>query len=229
MENNLKLLVEQISRTEVFSHFSEGERVELARLATRKSLGKGDVICFQGDDSRFVLYIESGALRSVINAPDGREYVVSTWEAGEEFWSHTLLDGDPMPSTLEATQKVTVVYQWPGETALEIILRNHAATRALIRRQTRLIRKRRESIYNLAFNPVASRLAKLVIEKFVNAEGPTVQRDLTLEDMASMVATSPEVICRILYQFQAEGMLSVNRASITLHDRDGLEKLISKD
>ncbi len=228
MEHNLKLLVEQLSQTEVFSYFSEGERLEIANLAVRKSLAKGDVICFQGDDCRFVLYIESGALRSVINAPDGREYVVSTWEAGEEFWSHTLLDGDPMPSTLEAI-KATKVYKWPGETALEITLRNHAATRALIRRQTRLIRKRRENIYNLAFNPVASRLAKLVVEKFVNAEGPTVQRDLTLEDMASMVATSPEVICRILYQFQAEGMLSVNRASITLHDRDGLEKLISKD
>jgi CRP-like cAMP-binding protein len=228
MGNSLNHRIEQLSQAEVFGHLTEEERLELAGMALRKSLKKGDVICFQGDDCRFVLYIESGALRSVIGAPDGREYVVSTWEAGEEFWSHTLLDGDPMPSTLEAI-KATIVYKWPGETALEIILCNHAATRALIRRQTRLIRKRRENIYNLAFNPVASRLAKLVVEKFVNAEGPTVQRDLTLEDMASMVATSPEVICRILYQFQAQGMLRVNRASITLNDRDGLEKLISKD
>jgi CRP-like cAMP-binding protein len=228
MGNSLNHRIEQLSQAEVFGHLTEEERLELAGMALRKSLKKGDVICFQGDDCRFVLYIESGALRSVIGAPDGREYVVSTWEAREEFWSHTLLDGDPMPSTLEAI-KATIVYKWPGETALEIILCNHAATRALIRRQTRLIRKRRENIYNLAFNPVASRLAKLVVEKFVNAEGPTVQRDLTLEDMASMVATSPEVICRILYQFQAQGMLRVNRASITLNDRDGLEKLISKD
>jgi CRP-like cAMP-binding protein len=174
------------------------------------------------------LYIASGTLRSVISTPDGREYIVSTWEAGEEFWSHTLLDGEPMPSTLEAI-KATTIYRWPGETALELLLRNHAATRALIRRQTQLIRKRRENIYSLAFNPVASRLAKLVVDKFFNAEEPTVQRDLTLEEMASMVATSPEVICRILYQFQAEGLLSVKRASITLHDRDGLEKLIIKD
>jgi CRP-like cAMP-binding protein len=186
------------------------------------------VICFQGDDCRLVLYIASGALRSVISAPDGREYVVSTWGAGDEFWSHTLLDGDPMPSTLEAVQKSTLVYQWPGEKVFELLLRNHAAVRALLRRQTHLIRKRRESIYNLAFNPVASRLAKLVVDKFANAEGPTVQRDLTLEEMASMVATSPEVICRVLYQFQTEGLLSINRASITLHDRAGLEKLINQ-
>ena len=224
----MNFLTKQLSGTEVFSHMTEMERLELARLATRKVLGKGDVLCFQGDNCEFVLYIASGTLRSVINTPDGREYIVSTWEAGEEFWSHTLLDGEPMPSTLEAI-KATTVYQWPGETALEILLRNHTATRALIRRQTQLIRKRRENIYSLAFNPVASRLAKLVVDKFFNEEGPTVQRDLTLEDMAAMVATSPEVICRVLYQFQAEGLLSVNRASITLHNRDALEKLIIKD
>lgn len=224
----MKRLVEQLERTEVFSHLVDNERVELANMATRKALQKGDVICYQGDERRFVLYIASGILRSVINAPDGREYVVSTWEAGEEFWSHTLLDDEPMPSTLQATTSTTI-YQWPGEQAMELILGNHVATRALIRRQIQLIRKRRESIYNLAFNPVASRLAKLVVDKFINADSPTLQRDLTLEEMAAMVATSSEVVCRVLYQFQSEGFLSVNRASITLHDRDGLEKLIIKD
>ncbi len=228
MEGQTPQLAEQLARAEVFGLLTPTERLELAGIAHRKTLKKGDVICFQGDERRFVLYIAEGVLRSVINAPDGREYVVSTWEAGEEFWSHTLLDGDPMPSTLEAVQ-AALVYQWAGDVALEFVLNDHKAMRGLLRRQTQLIRKRRENIYNLAFNPVAGRLAKLVIEKFANAESPTVQRDLTLEEMASMIATSPEVICRVLYQFQAEGMLSVNRASITLHDRDGLEKLIIKD
>ena len=222
-------LVEQLGNTEVFGHLNETERLDLARIAVRRKLQKGAVLCFQGDECRYVFYISSGALRSVLTAPDGKEYIVSIWETGEEFWSHTLLDGDPMPSTLEATQKGTIIYQWPGETALKLILGNHRATRALIRRQTQLIRKRRESIYSLAFNPVASRFAKLILELFINAESPTVQRDLTLEEMAAMIATSPEVICRIMYQFQTDGFLSVNRASITLQDHAALEELILKD
>lgn len=228
MDSNQNRLLEYLNDTEVFRYLTEPERLELARVSVRKGLKRGEIICRQGYESRFVLFIASGMIRSVITAPDGREFVVSTWNAGEEFWSHTLLDDEPMPSTLEAI-KPTIVFQWPGETALEIILRNHAATRALIRRQTQLIRKRRESIYSLAFNPVASRLAKLILEKFSTVETPTVQRDLTLEEMAAMVATSPEVICRIMYQFQAEGLLSINRASITLQDRAALENLIIKD
>jgi len=228
MESKAKQIIEQLSRSEVLGQLSRRELDQLAALAIRRSLRKGEILCFQGDEWRATLYIASGTLRSVINTSDGRQYVVSSWNPGEEFWSHTLLDGNPMPSTLE-TFKQSVIYQWPGDVAFDIVLRNQTATRALIQRQTKLIRRRRENIYNLAFNPVASRLAKLIIEKFMNVERSTVERDLTLEDMAFMVATSPEVICRILYQFQSEGFLQVNRANITLRDRAALEKLIIQD
>jgi CRP-like cAMP-binding protein len=164
----------------------------------------------------------------MINAPDGRSYVVSTWEKGEVFWAHTIFDQRPMPSTLMAANSSNI-YQWKGEDALDIVLRNQDAIRALLRRQTLLIRKRRESIYNLAFNPVASRLAKLIMEKFFTSDEPTVQRDLTLGEMAEMVASSPEVVCRLLYQFQAAGAIAIDRASITLHDRQALQKLVLQD
>ncbi|MEW6401256.1 MAG: Crp/Fnr family transcriptional regulator [Chloroflexota bacterium] len=221
-------LAELLKHVEVFEQLTEGEREELARLGTRRSLEKDEILCHQEDDWPYVLYIAHGSLRSMITAPDGRSYVVSTWNKGEVFWAHTLFDRDPMPSTLMAVN-TTNIYQWEGEKALDIVLRNQRAIRALLRRQTLLIRKRRESIYNLAFNPVASRLAKLIMEKFITTDSPTVQRDLTLGDMAEMVASSPEVVCRLLYQFQAAGAISISRASITLHDRDTLKKLVVKD
>jgi CRP/FNR family transcriptional regulator len=217
-----------LANSEVFGQFSEQERNELAKLATQRSLKKGERLCLQGDYWPFVFYIASGVLRSIIGTPDGRNYVVYHWQEGEEFWSHSLLDGDPMPSTLEAHED-TVIYRWPGETVFSFLLRNPDAVRALLKRQTRLIRKRRENIYNLAFNPVASRLAKLIVEKYRDAESPTVQRDLTLEEMAAMVASSPEVVCRILYQFQDDGFINVDRATITLRDHGGLENLVIHD
>ena len=217
-------LIKKLSRSEIFGKFTISEREELARLATRRALPQGSVLCWQGDPWPFVFYIVSGLLKSVIGSPDGRIYVVSTWGKGVEFWGHTLFDGEGMPSTAKAVED-TIGYQWQGEDVLKFVLRNDEVVRALLYRQTQLIRKRRENIYNLAFNPVASRLAKLVVEKFIDAKSPTVQRDLTLEEMASMVASSPEVVCRILYQFQDNGFLHVDRATITLCDRQGLENL----
>ena len=221
-------LVELISQAEVLDQLTPAERQELSQFAVRRTLKKGHVLCNQGDDWHYVLFIAHGTLRSVINSPDGRGYVVGTWQKGEVFWSHAVFDQEPAPSTLEVVHRAEL-YQWQGEQILSIILRNPNAVRALLRRQTRLIRRRREVIYNLAFNPVASRLAKLIVEHVFDSDQPTVARDLTLSDMAQMVASSPEVVCRLLYQFQDSGAISINRFSITLHDRESLEKLVMRD
>lgn len=78
-------IVEGLANAEVFGHFTKKERLELAQLATKRLLHKGDILCFQGDSWTFVLYIASGTLRSVLSAPDGRTYVVYQWKVGEEF------------------------------------------------------------------------------------------------------------------------------------------------
>lgn len=229
MNEPISPLTQLMRDSEILSALEESAIEKIRSYARRRVLSKNEVVCYQGDFCKFVLFIEKGSLRSVITAANGREHVIYTWGEKEEFWSHSIFDEECMPSTLQAAERDTVVYQWPGELIYDIILTNQAATRALIKRQTQLIRKRRDRIYNLAFNPVASRLAKLILDKYEDMGNATMQRDLTLEDMASMVASSPEVVCRVMYQFQDEGYLTVNRATITLNDKDNLEKMVLKD
>ncbi|GER80257.1 MAG: hypothetical protein JETCAE02_10840 [Anaerolineaceae bacterium] len=220
----MQQLLALLNDTEVFGKFSDAQKQRLASLAARRTVERGSAILWQGDHWPNVLLIASGQLRSVIHSPDGKSYVMSTWNAGQEFWGHTLFDDEPMPSTLEAVQD-SIVYQWDGEKALKILFENSEAIRALLRRQVQVIRKRRATISDLAFQPVTGRLAKLLLER-VPASENMAQRDLTLDQIASMVASSPEVICRTLYQFQRDGMLQITRASITLRDRTALERLV---
>lgn len=220
-------LIGLLKTAEVLGKFTNKQMQQLASLAVRRVLKRDEMLCWQGDLWSNVLLIVSGKLRSVIHSLDGRSYVVSVWEKGDEFWAHTLFDGGPMPSTLEAAQE-SVIYQWDGESVLGILFDNSEAVRALLGRQVKLIRKRRETISDLAFQPVTSRLAKLLLER-VPASEKSAQRDLTLDQIASMVASSPEVVCRTLYQLQREGFLQVTRASITLHDRTALERLVGAE
>lgn len=220
-------LIALLENAKVLGKFTYLQKQRLASLAIQRVLRRDEALYWEGDLWLNVLLIASGKLRSVIHSLDGRSYVVSNWEEGEEFWPHTIFDGEPMPSTLEAAQD-SVVYQWDGEEVLRILLDNPDATRALLRRQVKLIRKRRETISDLAFQPVTSRLAKLLLEQ-VPASENSAQRDLTLDQIASMVASSPEVVCRTLYHLQREGFLRVTRASITLHDRSALERLVSTE
>ena len=213
-----------LEKADVLGKLTATQKQRLVSLAVRRVLERDKSLFWQGDHWTNVFLIASGQLRAVIRSADGRSYVVSTWEKGEEFWAHGLFDGEPAPSTLEAVQE-SVIYQWEGEAVLQILFENPEAIRALLARQTRLIRKRRDTISDLAFQPVTGRLAKLLLER-VPASEDSAQRDLTLDQIASMVASSPEVVCRTLYQLQRDGLLQVTRATITLHDRAALERLV---
>ncbi len=220
-------LIALLDKAEVLGKLTHDQRQRLISTGIRRVLERDKSLFWQGDEWTKVLLIGAGQLRAVIRSTDGRSYVVSTWEQGQEFWAHGLFDGEPAPSTLEAVQE-SVVYQWEGESVLQVLFENPEAIRALLGRQTRLIRKRRDTIADLAFQPVTGRLAKLLLEQ-VPASENSAQRDLTLDQIASRVATSPEVVCRTLYQLQRNGLLQVTRASITLNDRAELERLVGKD
>ena len=217
-------LVNLLNNADVLGKFSISQRQRLVSLAARHTLKRGEYLYWQGDLWSNVFFIAAGRMQSVIYSSDGRSFVVSAWEEGSDFWGHSLFDGEPMPSTMEAVQD-SVVYTWDGEDVLQILFESPDAIRALLRRKTQMIRKRRETISDLAFQPVTGRLAKLLLER-VPASEVSADRDLTLDQIASMVASSPEVVCRTLYQLQKNGLLQVTRASITLHDRDALKRLV---
>ena len=169
-------LMALLENADVLGKFKCNQKRQLASLAVRRVLKRDETLFWQDDICTSVLLIATGRLRSVIHSLDGKSYVVSTWEQGEEFWAHTLFDGEPMPSTLEAVQD-SIIYQWDGESTLRILFENKDALSALLSRQVKLIRKRRETISDLAFQPVTGRLAKLLLEQVPPSEN-SAQREL---------------------------------------------------
>lgn len=219
-------LMAKLDKAEVLGRLSPSQKQKLASLALHRTLKRTETLFWQGDHWPNVLLITSGQFQSVIYAPDGKSFVVSTWNKGEEFWAHSLFDDEPMPSTLEAVQDSSII-QWKGEEVLQILFANPDATRGLLGRFVKQIRKRRDTISELAFQPVTARLAKLILER-IPVDETHANRDLTLDQIASMVASSPEVVCRSLYHLQRAGMLKVTRARIALQDRQALERLVGE-
>ena len=144
---------------------------------------------------------------------------------GDVFFGHSIFDDLPMPASLIAVEASTV-YLWPREVITSVLGRNPSAMWEITRMLVRTMRGAREIIYGLAFHPVAGRLATLLLDRFPRQEDVAIERDMTLSDIASMVASSPEVVCRLLQQFHADGLLEITRAKFTLRDRAALERLI---
>jgi len=79
-----------------------------------------------------------------------------------------------------------------------------------------------EIVEKLAFQPLTGRVARLLLEQFPAGQN-VVPRHLTLDEMASRVGTTREMVCRILYRFAEAGAIQINRTEFVFTDRDILE------
>lgn len=215
----------KLSHIQVFEKLPELEIVKLLRLARRQQLQTGDFLCHQGDVWPYVVFLADGELRWVMLAASGREHVLFTVQKDHVFWGHSIFDNQLMPASLLAT-KATEAYLWPREVVYPVLMRHPQAMWELTRMHVGMMRRAREIIYGLAFQPVATRLASLLLESFYEQGDASMERDLTLSEIAAMVASSPEVVCRVLHRFQADGILEVTRAHITLQDKDALTRMV---
>ncbi len=221
-------LAQRLKNIEVFKCLPEAVLTDVSRLATYRRFKTDEIICEQGEYWPNVVLLTAGQLRWSLLALSGREQVLFHIEPNQTFWGHSCYDGQPMPGSLCAVRS-SVGYQWNCDELKTIFSEHPDALWELLRLQAKAMRKAREIIYGLAFQPVAGRLAKLLLERSQGKTATPIERDLTLSEIASIVASSQQVICRLLYQFQSDGILQINRASITIQDFPALEQITEEN
>ncbi len=220
-------LTRQLEQAEVFGKLPKPTCTELAKLAVRREIPRGEFLCHQGYVWQNVLFLASGRMRWTMLSAGGQEHTLFVLDPGAVFWAHSLFDDEPMPASLAAI-KDSVAYVWHRDVILPILYCYPDSLWEINRTLIRTMRRAREIIYGLAFHPVAGRIADILLKES-NKDTATVERDWSLDQLATMVASTPEVVCRVLHQFADEGLLGITRTRITLHDREGLERLVKMD
>jgi len=82
-------------------------------------------------------------------------------------------------------------------------------------------------VEDLAFHPVASRVARLLLKQHQKSGADHLERELTLDEMATMIGTTPVMVCKVLSQFADQGFLKVSRTEIEFINQDELIKIIN--
>lgn len=218
-------LAQKLASASIFKKLPPKELQILADRAVSRKLRAGEFLCHQGDEWAYAVFLLRGELRWAILSVGGREQVLFRITGGQPFLAHSLFDDLPMPASLSAVQ-ASQICLWSAEIINPLMSRYPEMLWEVIRGQVATMRRARELIYGLAFKPVAGRLAKLLLEQASGMEGLPVQRDLTLNEIAATIATSPEVVCRLLYQFQADKIIELDRAHFILNDQNALKALL---
>jgi CRP/FNR family transcriptional regulator, cyclic AMP receptor protein len=210
----------------IFASLSPEEINSLSKQATLRDLQPGQPLAWQGDVWSFLFLVGEGELDAVKVSSEGRNLLVTTFKTGELFWGPAFFqDGAPLVATLEANSPARV-YLWSRERIEPVFLAHGRLGWELCRLMIQRMQRASAIVDELAFQPVAGRLARLLLDHFTTAGDVSIERNLTLDEMAARVGTTREMVCRVLYRFADKNLINVTRTEFVLNDRDGLRRMV---
>lgn len=213
-----------LARHPAFSSLGQAEIASLAAMGNLKRYPKMGLIIQQGDIWATLIVVTEGRVIAHKESVEGRRLTVASLEKGELFWGLAFFQEEtPMPATLEAAEP-TQLYLWNRRDLLPFLLQHGQVSWELSRLMVQRMAQASEIIETLAFQPVAGRLARFLVDLSPDDNSP-VARSLTLDEMAARVGTTREVVCRFLQRFASDGLINITRTEFVINNPDGLKEI----
>jgi CRP/FNR family transcriptional regulator len=218
-------VMEFLASTPLFASMNRADLDKVAHQAIRRNYRKGESIVWHGEVWPYLLLVEKGTIKAVKESSEGRSLILTTLEPGDVFWGLAFFSDDaPMPVTLTSQDEVRL-YLWSRDRLLPLLLENSRVLWELSRLMIARMEKASMVVEDLAFQPIAGRLARLLLDHYGGSSDAPVSRDLSLDEMAAYIGSTSEMVCRALYRFSDKELIHITRTEFALNDEAGLARL----
>lgn len=199
-----------------FAGLDENALRDLSPNGVIRSFPKGAVLVNEGDGTDSLYVLLSGRVKAFLAHEDGKEVVLNTIGVGDYF-GEMVLDGGPRSASVMALEPCRV-YLIPRGDVEDLLERNPAFARDLMKRLIGRVRSLTERVKDLTLNDVYGRFVKFVDENAVEQNGlRVVPERLTQHDIASRIGGSREMVSRIVKDLAAGGYISIDAKHVTVH------------
>jgi CRP-like cAMP-binding protein len=232
MARNIKVDMEPIrllSQNPIFAHLNDDSQQALAKEAVSRHYHTGEWIAHNGENWPYLFLVSEGSITAVKESSEGRSLIIETVRSGEILWGIAFFEPQaPMPVALVSAED-SQLYLWSRSQLLPILMENGPAVWELSRLVIGRVQRASNIVEELAFQPVAGRLARFLVDHFGEIPGGSVKREMTLDEMAAHIGTTREVVCRILQRFSNQGLIDITRTEFTFTDRERLAQLAQNE
>ncbi|APV44447.1 CRP/FNR family transcriptional regulator, anaerobic regulatory protein [Dehalogenimonas formicexedens] len=208
-----------IRRSPYFTGLSPVEYSVIEGMAVEERFYRDAMVVAEGDSSRKVYLVASGAVKIFGTSADGKEQILAIARPGDSFNDVAAFDGGEAQATAQALTQL-VVFAISGKALLENACRLGPLAANIIGALGFKIRQLGELVSDLSFRPVSGRLARILLNQVDLPNTPY----LTQRDLAAMAGTAREVVARALKGMEDEGLIRVERHKIEIINRPELEK-----
>jgi CRP/FNR family transcriptional regulator, cyclic AMP receptor protein len=219
-----------LARTEVFSDLDPRELDAVAQVAVPRSWDRGEVIFREGDEGDTCYLLRSGAVILTREHQDGRTIALAELRTGSMFGELAMFGGETRSATAEAIEDTSAVALLAPDVQ-RLIRRRPGIALQLLAALAERVRRTNERLLQQSFQTVAGRVAGALLSQVIarQAEGAPdtdVLVRATQAEIANLAGTSRESASRFLATLEREGVVSLGRGKVTVHEPERLRNYI---
>jgi len=218
--NKLAQIKTALRRLRHFAELPEEVQQTIAASASPRRFNAEQVIYVEGEPADFIYILESGWVKATRMTREGREQAMMFLRPVDVFGDIAAFAGTPYPGTVVALEN-TDVWVVPAKTILDLIPRCPELAAAVIRHLSGRVLHYISLVEDLSLRSVEARLANTLLRYAELQDGQFVvlrRKWTTFDEMAARLGTVRDVLSRALKTLEGEGLLKVEKHSITLLD-----------
>jgi CRP/FNR family transcriptional regulator, cyclic AMP receptor protein len=198
----------------------------------RRSFDRGESIFFKGDDGDTLYVIVSGEVKIVLAAPDGQESILIVLGEGDFFGEMALFDAKPRSADAVAIGPTTTLTLHRREFE-QFVRENPEVAFPIFRSLTARLRRTTHRLEDVMFLDLATRVAKKLLQLAAKhgvemPRGVRIDLPLSQQELAEMVGATRPRVNEQLRRLAQDGLIEVDRQTITLLRPRDLRKRVSE-
>ncbi len=213
--------IEFLKNIPYFTGLNTLELESVKKIVVERTAERGKVLFMDGEPARAIYFLVSGLVKIFKTSIDGKEQIYDIIKPGGHFNEVPVFDNELTPVSAQAMAP-SVLYEIDKNSLHSLISRYPQIAENVIQILARRVRDLVDLVEDLSFKTVIGRVSKILYDNA--SDGKTSGHRLTQQDMAAMAGTAREVVGRSLKALEEEGILSVDRNKIIIHDKEALKK-----
>jgi CRP-like cAMP-binding protein len=211
----------------LFSNISSADRTEIVSAAHEKAFLRRQTIFLQGDPMEQIILLTSGSVKITQVGQNGTEVILRLSGPGDLVGATGLWTRCNHCSMALALRSSTALV-W-GAAVFEALserfpILRHNAARILGEH----LRELEERFREISTENVAPRLGHAIarlLDRIGERENGAVKLRLSHEELAQMTGTTLFTVCRLLSQWEQQGIVSTGREAVMVHNPHALAEL----
>ena len=204
----MKKNLDRLRNIPLFSLIDDDQFEQLQKSSMTNRYPKGNIICNCDDKPDKFYFIDKGSVKVSITNNEGKEIILAVLTEGEYFGEMALIDGQPRSADVETREKTTLHIVFRDDFD-RIFTGNNKITASLLHKTTQRLREANKKIESLALLDVYQRIARVFDSIAILKDGKKfVEKRITHQDIANMVAASRERVCKIMKTLEQSGYIS---------------------